>query len=59
MKKADWLLLWTWVAFVTFIGPFSISARDWFVVGAGFAVLAGLIYLTQRRIRQVIKEKSE
>lgn len=59
MKRNDWILLWAWVAFVTFIGPFSISARDWVVVGAGFAVLAGLVYLTQRRIRQFIKEKSE
>lgn len=59
MKNSDWVLLWGWVAFVALIGPALVSARDWFLVAAGFAILAALVYVTQRRIRQYLKEKSE
>ena len=59
MNRNEWILLWAWVAFVALIGPALISARDWFLVAAGFAILAALVYLTQRRVRQYLKGRSE
>lgn len=57
MKGSDWVLVWSWVAFVLFLGPFLISARDSLMVFVGFGILAALIYFTQRRVVPIIQEK--
>jgi hypothetical protein len=51
IRKSDWTLLAAWLVFIVFGGPFAMSARDWFLVAAGFAVLAGLIYFTAKAVK--------
>lgn len=57
MTRNDWILVWLWVAFIAVGGPFLVSARDSLLFFAGLAIFAGLTFVTQRRVRAVIKEK--
>ncbi len=57
LKGSDWLLIWSWVVYLLFLGPFLVSARDSLMVFVGFGILAALIYFTQRRIVPIIQEK--
>ena len=57
MKRGDWILLGAWVIYMAAVGPFLISARDDLLVLSGLAILAVLLYFTQRRLVPVIKEK--
>jgi hypothetical protein len=50
MKWFDWVLIAVWVAFVTFIGPWLISAPSWIAVGLGFAILLALVVATFKRV---------
>jgi hypothetical protein len=53
MTKMDWLLVAAWVAFVTFIGPWLISAPSWIAVGLGFGILLGLVVVTIKRFKSL------
>jgi len=57
LKGSDWVLVWSWAAFLLFLGPFLISARDSLMVFVGLGILAALVYFTQRRIVPIIQEK--
>jgi len=57
MTRKDWILIWLWAAYLTIAGPFLLSARDSLLFLVGLAILAGLIFVTQRRVRAVVKEK--
>jgi hypothetical protein len=47
-RKTDWLLAALWLGYYIFLGPFLLSARDWFLVAAAFAVFGGLAFWTYR-----------
>lgn len=51
MTKLDWTLLAAWVAYVSMVGPWLISAPSWIAVGLGFAILLGLVILTFKRAK--------
>jgi hypothetical protein len=57
MKRGDWVLLFAWLIYVALLGPFLISAPDTVLVVAGLAILAALLYFTQRRVIPILKEK--
>ena len=57
MKRTDWILLSFWLIYVALLGPYLISARNDTLVIAGLAVLAALLYFTQRRVLPILKEK--
>lgn len=51
MKNAkDWMLVLAWLAYLAFVGPALISAKDWFAVALGFVIPLGLSYITYKRI---------
>lgn len=58
MTKGNWVLLWVWVVFVVGVGPFLISARDWFLVAGGLTVFAWLIWATQRVVRAKLNKET-
>jgi hypothetical protein len=57
MKRADWILLLSWLVYVALLGPYLISARNDTLVITGLATLAVLLYFTQRRVVPILKEK--
>jgi hypothetical protein len=57
MKGSDWILVWSWAVFLLLVGPFLISANDSLLVFVGFGIFAALVYVTQRRVVPIIKEK--
>lgn len=57
MKRSDWILLSVWLVYGALLGPYLISARNDTLVITGLAVLAALLYFTQRRVLPIIKEK--
>lgn len=59
MTRRDWILAWAWAAFLVLVGPFLVSARDSLLLFAGAMILAGLVFVTQRRVRAALKEKKE
>jgi len=59
IRKSDYLLAVLWPLYIAFVGPWSLSARDWWlVVGAGIA-LAGLIYWTIQSVRYYLERDDE
>jgi hypothetical protein len=55
MNGNDWFLAASWLVFLIFLGPLLISARNDLLVIAGFSIMAGLIFLTLRRLIPVFK----
>lgn len=51
MKTKHWFLVGGWLAYVVFAGPFLLSARDWFLVAGGVAVLGALVYYTVKAFK--------
>ncbi len=51
MTKFDLLLIFAWVVFVIFLGPWLISAPSWIAVGLGFAILGLLLWVTVKRVK--------
>lgn len=59
MKFLGWTLGVAWFAYIAFLGPFLISARDWFLVGLGAILFVALVVGTWKFVQAVIpKEKN-
>ena len=48
LRFSDCLLIACWTFFITFAGPFLVSARDWLLVIVGGVLLGALAYWTHR-----------
>ena len=59
MRKRDWTLVLAWFFYVTLVGPFLLSARDWLLVFAAFAACGGLVYWTVRVIKHHMRGRSD
>ena len=50
MKTKDWTLVLAWLAYLAFVGPALVSAKDWVWVAVGFTIPLVLSYITYKRI---------
>lgn len=48
---SDWTLVAAWIFYLTLVGPFLISMRDWFGLGLGILIPVVLVAISLRRIR--------